>query len=145
MGDDSLEDEKIIQLYIVGDESAITETEKKYGDELKKLSFRITGSEGDSAECLNDALMQAWKTVGSVRPDSLRAYLAKVTRNISLDCLKKERPRSEVRRALLLKSWATVCRTLPLRVRAISLRSSTKTPLPRKSTAGLQASERKSG
>lgn len=91
MGDDSLEDEKIIQLYIVGDESAITETEKKYGDELKKLSFRITGSEGDSAECLNDALMQAWKTVGSVRPDSLRAYLAKVTRNISLDCLKKRK------------------------------------------------------
>ena len=86
-----MEDEKIIQLYIAGDESALRETEKKYGGELKKLSFRITGSEHDSAECLNDALMQAWKTVGSVRPDNLRAYLAKVIRNISLDCLKKRK------------------------------------------------------
>ncbi len=97
-----MEDEKIIQLYIAGDESALRETEKKYGDELKKLSFRITGSRDDSAECLNDTLMQAWKTVGSVRPDNLRAYLAKVTRNISLDCLKrrKTQKRSSVSVAL---------------------------------------------
>lgn len=35
MGDDSLEDERIIQLYIEGDESALKETEQKYGEELK--------------------------------------------------------------------------------------------------------------
>lgn len=91
MGNDSLEDERIIQLYIEGDESALKETEQKYGEELKKLSFRITGSRDDSLECLNDTLMQAWKTVGTVRPDNLRAYLAKVIRNVSIDCLKKRK------------------------------------------------------
>lgn len=86
-----MEDEKIIQLYIDKDESALRETEKKYGDELKRLSLRITGSKDDSSECFNDALMQAWKTVGSVEPKNLRAYLAKIVRNISIDCLKKKR------------------------------------------------------
>lgn len=86
-----MEDERIIQLYIEGDESALKETEQKYGEELKKLSFRITGSRDDSLECLNDTLMQAWKTVGTVRPDNLRAYLAKVIRNVSIDCLKKRK------------------------------------------------------
>ena len=86
-----MEDEKIVQLYINRDESALRETELKYGDELKKLSLRITGSKDDSGECFNDALMQAWKTVGEVRPENLRAYLAKVIRNISLDCLKKRK------------------------------------------------------
>ncbi len=86
-----MEDEKIIQLYIDADESALRETEAKYGEELKKLAFRITGSRDDSAECLNDTLMQAWKTVGTVRPGNLQAYLAKMTRNISIDCLKKRK------------------------------------------------------
>ncbi len=86
-----MEDEKIIQLYINRDEAAISETELKYGGELKRLSLRITGSRDDSAECLNDTLMQAWKTVGVIKPDNLRAYLAKVIRNISIDCLKKRK------------------------------------------------------
>ena len=30
-----MEDERIIQLYIEGDESALKETEQKYGEELK--------------------------------------------------------------------------------------------------------------
>lgn len=86
-----MEDEKIIQLYIERDESALIETEKKYGDELKNLSQRITGSKDDSSECFNDALMQAWKTVGEANPKRLRAYLAKIVRNISLDCLKRKK------------------------------------------------------
>lgn len=86
-----MEDERIIQLYIAGDESALRETEAKYGNELKRLSLRITGSRDDSAECLNDTLMQAWKTVGVIKPNNLRAYLAKVIRNISIDCLKRKK------------------------------------------------------
>lgn len=85
-----MEDEKIVELFCQGSESAIIECEKKYGAVIKKLSFGITDSMEDAAECLNDTLMTAWKTVPEVRPDNLGAYLYKIARNLSLDMLRKQ-------------------------------------------------------
>ena len=70
-----MEGEKIIELYCQGSESAIIESEKKYGAAIKRLSFGITDSMEDAAECLNDTLMTAWKTVATVKPDHLGSYL----------------------------------------------------------------------
>lgn len=85
-----MEDEKIIELYCQGSESAIIESEKKYGAAIKRLSFGITDSMEDAAECLNDTLMTAWKTVATVKPDNLGSYLFKIARNLSLDMLRKQ-------------------------------------------------------
>ncbi len=85
-----LEGEKIIELYCQGSESAIIESEKKYGAAIKRLSFGITDSMEDAAECLNDTLMTAWKTVATVKPDNLGSYLFKIARNLSLDMLRKQ-------------------------------------------------------
>ena len=89
-GGGDLEGEKIIELYCQGSESAIIESEKKYGAAIKRLSFGITDSMEDAAECLNDTLMTAWKTVATVKPDNLGSYLFKIARNLSLDMLRKQ-------------------------------------------------------
>lgn len=84
-----LDDSRIIELFLAGDEAALRETEQKYGSELKSLSLRITGSKEDANECFNDTLLKAWETVSETKPKNLRAYLMKITRNLSLNCVKK--------------------------------------------------------
>lgn len=73
-----LDDARIIELFLAGDESALRETELKYGGELKSLSYRITGSKEDAAECFNDTLLKAWESI----PDE-KAY-AKIIDDDSL-------------------------------------------------------------
>lgn len=84
-----MDDSKIIELYLARDESALIETERKYGGELKGLSLRITGSKEDANECFNDTMLKAWKSVHEVNPNNLRAYLMKIMRNLSLNIVKK--------------------------------------------------------
>lgn len=67
---------------------------EKYGGELLLISQRITGSHEDAAECVNDTLLQAWKTVPGVKPQNLRYYLIRIARNISLDKLRRANSKS---------------------------------------------------
>ncbi len=93
-----MEDYKIVEMICLNDETALEECQKKYGGELMAISFRITGSREDAAECVNDTLLQAWKTVPSVKPRNLRYYLIRIVRNISLD--KVRRANSKKRKGL---------------------------------------------
>lgn len=80
-----MQDSQIIGLFADKSEDALKMAEHKYGRELKALAYRITGSREDAAECLNDALMTAWNTLSRQSPESLHAWLVRVTRNIALD------------------------------------------------------------
>ena len=60
----------------------------KYGKLCHSLAIGILRSEEDAEECVNDAYMKVWETIPPNRPDSLRAYIAKLTRNISIDKLR---------------------------------------------------------
>lgn len=80
-----MEDTKIIELYFDRDETAITETDKKYGPYCKTIAYRILRSLPDSEECVNDTWLRAWNTMPPQKPSVLRQFLAKITRNLSLD------------------------------------------------------------
>ena len=54
-----MEDEKIIQLYLNRDESAIQFSSEKYGARLRALSLGITQDFSTSEECENDTYLQA--------------------------------------------------------------------------------------
>lgn len=84
-----MEDYKIVEMICLEDESALDECQKKYGGELVSISFRITGSQEDAKECLNDTLLQTWKTIPRVKPQNLRYYLIRIVRNISLDKMRR--------------------------------------------------------
>lgn len=80
-----MEDEKIIELYFKREEKAISETDKKYGKLLNHIAFNILRSAPDSEECVNDTYMKAWCAMPPERPGFLKAFLVKITRNLSIN------------------------------------------------------------
>lgn len=86
-----MEDKKIVELYWNRIEAAISETAKKFGNYLYIISYNILRSAEDSEECLNDIYMKAWNTIPPQRPTKLKAFLSKITRNLSLDTYRHSR------------------------------------------------------
>ena len=80
-----MEDQRIVQLYWDRDQEAITASDRKYGVLCRSLSRNIVGTTEDAEECVNDTWHRAWITMPPQRPDSLRAYLCRIVRNLSID------------------------------------------------------------
>lgn len=80
-----MEDERIVALYFSRDEKAISETEKKYGKYCHYIANNILCSEQDAEECVNDTYLAAWESIPPTRPQILRTFLGKLTRNISIN------------------------------------------------------------
>ena len=85
-----MEDEKIIELYFARNDDAITETELKYGNYCYQVAFNILHYREDSEECVNDTWLRAWNTIPPERPSCFKLFLAKITRNLSLDRYRKK-------------------------------------------------------
>lgn len=77
-------DEKIIKLYFDRDERAISVTKNKYGKYLYTIAYNILQTKEDSEESVNDTYLGAWSTIPPKKPNVLKTYLAKLTRNISI-------------------------------------------------------------
>ena len=80
-----MEDTAIIALYWARDQRAISATDEKYGAPCRALAARLLDSREDGEECVNDTWHRAWNTMPPQRPGSLRAYLLKIVRNLSID------------------------------------------------------------
>ena len=80
-----MEDETIVSLYWERSEDAIRETEIKYDRYLFKIAQNILNDREDSRESVNDTYLAAWDSMPPHRPGVLSAYLAKLTRRISID------------------------------------------------------------
>ena len=80
-----MEDSAIIELYWSRDQYAITASDEKYSALCRSLSQNILYNREDAEECVNDTWHRAWNTMPPQRPGSLRAYLAKIVRNLSID------------------------------------------------------------
>lgn len=83
-----MEDAQIVCLYWDRDETAIRETETKYDRYLTKIAYNILYDMEDSRESVNDTYLAAWNSMPPHRPSILSAYLAKLTRRISIDCFR---------------------------------------------------------
>ncbi len=86
-----MDDSKIIDLYFCRDEKAIDETRSKYGRLLMHIAYGILHSEDESNECVYDTYMNAWEAIPPARPTYFRAFLAKITRNLSVNKYLKNR------------------------------------------------------
>ena len=80
-----MDDSKILDLYFARNETAIHETDVKYGRLLWHIAYNILRSSHDSAECVDDTYMTTWETIPPERPQFFKAYLAKITRNLSIN------------------------------------------------------------
>lgn len=80
-----VEDNKIVELYWKRDESAISESNKKYGWYCRTIAYNILHSGEDSDECVNDTWHNAWRAIPPERPSKLQSFLGRITRNLALD------------------------------------------------------------
>lgn len=83
-----MEDAQIVCLYWDRNETAIRETENKYDRYLTKIAYNILYDMEDSRESVNDTYLAAWNSMPPHKPSVLSAYLAKLTRRISIDCFR---------------------------------------------------------
>ncbi len=81
-----MDDNKIIDLYLMRDESALVMTSEKYGSRLKDLSLGIVKDLRTAEECENDTYEKAWESIPPSEPRGhLYQYLACIVRRVSLN------------------------------------------------------------
>ena len=67
-----MEDKQIVDLYWKRSESAIAETEKKYGRYCHYIAYQILENDEDAKEIVNDTYLKTWQTIPPKRPESLK-------------------------------------------------------------------------
>ena len=80
-----LEDSEIVELYWHRKESAITQTDLKYGRYLFTVAINILHDEYDSDEAVSDTYVKTWNRIPPTRPNILPAFLSKIVRDEALD------------------------------------------------------------
>ena len=80
-----MDDDKIIELYFKRDETAICQTQIKYGKYCYTIAKNILGDRLDAEECVNDTYLEIWETIPPNRPEIFSAYLAMIARRRALD------------------------------------------------------------
>lgn len=78
-------DSEIVNLYLKRDEQAIAESITLYGKYCFTIADNILHNNQDSEECVNDTWVRAWNSIPPQVPKILKAFLAKITRNLSID------------------------------------------------------------
>lgn len=81
---EKMEDKKIIELFFQRLEKAIQETDKKYGNLCRNISYRVLYSKRDSEEIVNDTWMVLWDNIPPKRPNNFKAFICRITKNLSL-------------------------------------------------------------
>lgn len=79
-----MDDPQIIALYFQRNETAIRETDRKYGPFCRRMAENILTLREDAEECVNDTYHTAWNTIPPEEPRSLRAFLGRIVRNLSI-------------------------------------------------------------
>lgn len=85
-----MEDSAIIELYWQRSDTAISESERKYGRYCRKIARNICTTPEDAEECVNDTWLKAWNLMPDKRPTVLSAFLGSITRSVALNLIKAQ-------------------------------------------------------
>ena len=85
----AMTDEEIVRMFLLRNEQALSETQQKYGNYCHSIAKNILDNDADAEECVNDALYRVWDSIPPNQPENFKAYLAKITRNLSFNLYKK--------------------------------------------------------
>ena len=89
-------DESIVISFWKRDEAALAESKKAYGRYCFYIAQKILNCTEDSEECLDDVLLAAWNSIPPQRPNNLKTYLGKITRETAIDMLRKRTAKKRV-------------------------------------------------
>ena len=97
-----MKDNKILELFFARDEKALEAVSEKYGKLCRFVASNFLCMREDREECLNDLLLALWNAIPPEKPQCLKAYIAKIVRNLAM---KKTRSENVWRRC---KSFAEI-------------------------------------
>lgn len=83
-----MDDRQIIEMYFQRNEDAIEYTQEKYGKYCYKIAYNILCNHEDSSEFVNDTYVATWEAIPPHRPNVFSAFLAKITRRLSVSRLR---------------------------------------------------------
>lgn len=84
-----MEDNQIVELYFERAETAISETEKKYGRYCHYIAYKILENDEDAKEIVNDTYLKVWNNIPPNRPNSLKSFVGMISRQLSFDYYEK--------------------------------------------------------
>ena len=86
-----MDDREIIDQFWTRSESAIVALGDQYSKYCRVIAVNILGNAEDAEEILNDTYNRVWNAIPPERPNNLRAFVGRITRNLSFDRLEKEK------------------------------------------------------
>ena len=108
-----MDDFCIVELYHRREERAIAESDKKYGALCRSIALRLLGYREDAEECVNDTWYAAWDKMPPERPQSLGAFLGRITRNLSISRWRRDHAKKRYDGMELLLSELEDCVPAP--------------------------------
>lgn len=85
-----MEDEQIIELFFKRDENAVEQTKNKYNKYCSSIAEKMLNCHEDAEETANETWFAAWNSIPPHKPECLRTFLGKITRNISLKKIRSD-------------------------------------------------------
>ena len=86
----TIDDIQIINLLFERQESGLLKMEEKYKKYCYSIANRIVFDNEDAKECVNDTWLKTWNSIPPNRPENLAGYLAKIVRNLALNCYERK-------------------------------------------------------
>ena len=111
-------DDQIIALYFNRNQAAIIETDRKYGTYCHSIAMNLLSHE-DSEECVNDTYHAAWTRIPPEHPHSLKAFLGRIIRNLSISRLRANRAQKRTSGIEVLLSELEDCLPSPQTVETV--------------------------
>nr|WP_298145066.1 sigma-70 family RNA polymerase sigma factor [uncultured Pseudomonas sp.] len=91
MSDDT--DERLLQRIAGQDQRALREFYQRFHGAVFQFSMRTLGNSADAAEVLNEVMLEVWRRADSFAGNSqVRTWVFSITRNKSVDLLRRKRP-----------------------------------------------------
>lgn len=103
-----MKDSEIVELYWSRSEQAILETKTKYDRYCTAVAYNILSSVEDSEECVSDTYLRVWNSIPPSKPENLKAYIGKITRNLALDRVRANNTQKRGVLPLVLDELTTV-------------------------------------
>lgn len=78
-------EDTILNLLHSRDESSIRQMEDHYGPYCSRIARNILEDPEDVEEIISDTWLRAWNSIPPAKPDNLKLYLGRITRNLAFD------------------------------------------------------------
>ena len=89
---DNVEDIELVRRSIQGDTEAFSRLIKSYEKDLYRISFAITKNDEDALDCIQEAILQAFKSIkGLIYPEYFKTWLIKILLNKCRELLNKNK------------------------------------------------------